>query len=236
MRIFNNPIEMIKEVERDLFEMGIQVSSHSVQDFHVENNPDYIMVELWGYGYTLLQYSKKDLSEMINYLNGNEIWCLAEFSDRVSFQNQNPGRSWCINEKSQKLWGKFLHNGTFSYTYNVRLLDQIPIVINELLLKPNTRQAIMTIYDKHMDLSNLGGNQRVPCSMHYQFLLRNGKLNLIYTMRSCDFLNHFVHDVYLAVRMIQYVAERIKAEPGVLIHFIGSLHAFKGDLDKKGIF
>ena len=76
----------------------------------------------------------------------------------------------------------------------------------------------------------------MPCSLAFQFLNRRGKLNLVYFQRSCDFLKFFASDVWIALRMQRFVASCLEMEPGEFVHMLGSIHAFKTDLDKKGIF
>jgi thymidylate synthase len=231
MRIYNSAMEMVREVERDLFEMGIRVHPETMQDKNVKDNPDFETVELQAYDYKLTSW--KDINEMVKYMKGNLDWAAIELQDRLSETYANPGRAYKFNEM---LWAQFLRDGTFSYTYNERLRGQLPIIVEELKKRPNSRQAIVTMYDWHQDLNNLGGRDRVPCSMYYQFYIRGGKLNLIYTMRSCDFLVHFVHDVWLAIWMLSRVSMMIDIEPGIFTHFIGSLHAYKKDMDVRGIF
>ena len=53
MRYYSTPMEMVKEVERDLFEMGIHVQSDSSQNIPTKDNKDYKTVELTGYSYKL---------------------------------------------------------------------------------------------------------------------------------------------------------------------------------------
>ena len=67
--------------------------------------------------------------------------------------------------------------------------------------KPSTRQAILEMYNFTKDMGNWGGKARIPCTMHYQMVIREGKLDLIYVMRSSDFLTHFANDQILAMEM-----------------------------------
>ena len=53
-------------------------------------------------------------------------------------------------------------------------------------------------------------------------------------MRSCDFSTHFANDVYLAIKLLEYVAELTGYEVGNFTHTIFSLHIYKKDL--KGVF
>jgi thymidylate synthase len=239
MRIFINPLDMLNEVERDLVEMGTKYQSATVQDQDVKDDPDFQTIELVGYAYMLAQFDINGMTELVKKDGKiNMEWLIAELSERTYGLNNNditmnPGRAWLYNEE---FWGKFIRDGVFSYSYCERFQEQLPYIIRELQLRPNTRQAVMTMYDRHQDMLNWGGRDRVPCSLTYQFLLREDKLCLIYNQRSCDFVKFFPADVFLTVGLLQYVANQIGKEPGQFIHFLGSLHAFAGDLKGKDIF
>ena len=234
MRIYIDALEMVKEVERDLFEMGIRYQTETVQDQHVGDKPEFKTIELYGYTYTLKNFDKLD--KMLDYMKAPIGWIQEEKYERLLDAipaNNNPGRAWKLNPE---LWEKFLRDGKFSYSYAERWKEQLPYIINELKLRPNSRQAIMTMYDRHQDMMNWGGRDRVPCSLTYQFLIRNGKLNLLYSQRSCDFITFFTADVYLTIALLKHVAASIGIEEGFFIHFIGSLHAFAKDLEGRNIF
>jgi thymidylate synthase len=230
-------MEMIREVERDLFEMGIRYQSDTVQDKQVGNDPRYRTIELPGYAYALTGFDRGQLEQMVTYMGNNLEWAKAEEVERLGLDDStcdpNPGKAWLIDEKK---WEQFMRDGLFSYTYAERWLHQLPYIINELNRRPNSRQAIMTMYDVHQDMMNWGGRDRVPCSLTYQFLIRNNELTLIYNQRSCDFMKFFSTDVYITVGLLNQMAEWTNSKPGRLIHFIGSLHAFAGDLEDRRIF
>jgi thymidylate synthase len=234
-------MEMIKEVERDLFEMGIKYQSSTVQDMNVGEDEKFQTLELFGYAYTLKNYSDKDLDKMLKYTDSNIEWVKAESEERLdsdyrSWMDSNPGKAWEVNKKAKDFWKKFLRDGMFSYSYSERWQWQLPYIINELKLRPNSRQAIMTMYSAERDIMNWGGRDRVPCSLTYHFVIREDQLKLIYNQRSCDFLNFFASDVYQGVRLLQFVADMVDVEPGDFIHYLNSLHAFKGDMDQRNIF
>jgi len=235
MRIFQSAIEMAGEVARDLWEMGIRYQSTTVQDQQVANNPKFQTIELFGYGYTLTLY--EDVQHLIDHFGLNADWVFNEEDERLHkgllFLPLNPGRAWELNKK---FWTPFLRDGKFAYSYAERWQEQIDYVINELNIRPNTRQAIMTMYDRHQDMLNWGGRDRVPCSISYQFMIRNDMLHLIYNQRSCDFVKFFGSDVYLTIQLLKHVAKNVGVVPGYFTHFLGSLHAFAGDLENKGIF
>lgn len=229
MRIYKNSYEAIKEVERDLAEMGIQYQSTSVQDKDVRGNDEYMTKELSPYAYTITNPCSQ-LKEMILYKKEEEYfdWCFSESLERLSgFSGQNPGDAW---KKNADLWRPFIQEGFFSYTYSERWSEQLPYVIAELKRNPESRQVTMTMYDRHQDMRNWGGKARVPCSMTYSFLKRNNKLSLTYTQRSCDFYQFYPADVYFSVNLLTHVATLTDSEIGNFNHFIVSLHAFKKDM------
>jgi thymidylate synthase len=239
MRIYEDCYEMVREVERDLFEMGITYESETVQDKKLEGKARDTM-ELHGYAYSLKSSERR--WDMVAYMKGNVPWIKAEIDERtlgscvpddVGPFNLNPGIAWQVHKK---FWQQFLRDGRFSYTYAERLTWQIPYIIQELRRRPNSRHAMMTMYDQHQDLMNWGGRDRVPCSVSYQFLIRERKLYCIYNQRSCDFLKFFAADVAITLGIQLYIARSLSVEVGNFTHFLGSLHAFKTDLEAKGIY
>lgn len=258
MRIYSEPFQAVREVERDLWEIGIDVHPQTMQDQYVADNPDFMTKELQGYAFKIMDWVwhpqteanvvkyvlKRDDQSVIDYID-------FEFQDRVSGVPQNPGHSWV---KRMDLWKQFLHNGKFHYTYSERIAPQLHRIVHELTEKPDTRQAIINIHSnicphdwsrsgaqvndvsRSADLENMGGAGRVPCSMYYQLMRRSNKLDLIYTMRSCDYLTHFPVDLMLALRLQNWVAKRLDIGPGAFTYFAGSLHCYRKDMAKRGVF
>lgn len=117
-------------------------------------------------------------------------------------------------------------------------------VVNLLYKHPHTRQATFPIFFPEDTGAVHGG--RIPCSLHYHFLLRNNKLHLWYPIRSCDAVRHFRDDIYLAGRLCQWViAELVEKElrsegpqvwvdvdPGDLHFTAYSFHVHMGDIHK----
>jgi len=231
MRIFLNCKEAVKEVERDLVEMGVHNHPETMQDKIIEDNPDFDTLEVMGYSYCIKDFKDKDF--ILEYLKIPKNYCEQEYKDRANSDILNPGESWKLRKE---IWEEFLHDGKFAYTYNerFRLENRLEKLMYQLKNYPSTRQGILAIFDPCRDYDNMGGQSRVPCSMYYQFYIRNKKLNMIYTMRSCDFKTHFGADVWLAIRLLEDIADFLSIETGDFIHFLGSLHIYKRDAG--GIF
>jgi len=230
MRIYKDSFEAIREVERDLMEMGIVYQSTTCQDQDVSQDKGFLTKELSPYSYSVTKPVDK-LEEMLSYKKDQQYinWVKAESMERYHgvCTETNPGDAWKL---LPELWSQFNHDGFFAYTYVERIQEQLKYVRAELKRNPASRQVMITMYDRHQDMMNWGGKARVPCSLNYNFLIRNNKLTLTYTQRSCDFYNFFHADVYCAIYMQEQVAKELGLEVGKFTHFIISLHAFKKDM------
>ena len=231
-RIYANSKEAISEIQRDLYEMGTVVQSLTMQDKDVRNDEGFKTKELQNYSFTILDDSDKD--EIVTELD----WCNAEFAERVSgwkniedYTPINPGEA----HKLRDVWKEFIHNGKFAYSYNERMYWQLNKVMEELKKNPNTRQAIIEVHNRKIDQDKMGGKARIPCSMFYQFMIRNGKLEITYVMRSTDFFTHFKNDIWLACELKNWMAEQLEISPGKFTMFATSLHAYKKDFP-VGVF
>ncbi len=234
MRIFQKPLEAYKEIGRDLWEMGIRVHPQTMQDKVVKDDKDYETVEVRSYCYQISPgWNYNDCIDMMEYAGGNIEYCMAEFKDRISGESLNPGNSYRFMDN---VWKEFIHDGKFSYTYSERYTPQLEKLTKELIRNPETRQGIMTMYDYHLDQDNRGGGGRIPCSLLYQFMIREDKLDCIYVMRSCDYLLHFPHDMFMTMMLQEEISKRTMTQVGYFTNFIGSLHAYEKDIKSKGIF
>lgn len=227
MRIYVKADEAFEEIKRDLAEMGIWVRPKTMQDKIIEGNPEYETTELQNYCYTILDAKSSDIPGVI------QPWADEEFKERITEPKDgnfiNPGEAWKLREN---VWGEFFHNGKFGYSYNELLWNnnQFTKIVERLKEDPDSRQLWMSLWDPTRDPDLLGGVSRVPCSLGYAFQVREGKLNMHYVMRSCDFSTHFANDVYLAIKLLEYVAELTGYEVGNFTHTIFSLHIYRKDL------
>ena len=236
MRIYKDFKEAINEITRDVAEMGIKVHPQTMQNKQVADNPGYETLELQNYVYTVIDTDT-------SLLNPIQPWANAEFQERIGRKRVNPGEAWKLREE---VWADLKSNGhmkdKFDYTYPERLMpldfygdaiDQIQAIIDEIKVHPDSRQLFLSIWDPTEDITVLG-KDRVPCSLGYLFQMRKGKLNVTYIMRSCDLATHMQNDLYLTIRLRDYIAGLAGVETGTFTQFIGSLHVYKKDV--KGVF
>lgn len=216
--IFSDFKEATQELEEEIKENGDQVAN---------------TIELINIMYSVLKPKLEDL-------NPHQPWANAEFEDRISLEPRNPGNAW---KELPEVWEPMIENQKleaglitrrFSYTYSERLTYQLMEALEELRSNPNSREAYLSIWNSTVDPFRLS-RRRVPCTLGYQFFIREGKLHLIYLQRSCNFPKHFQDDIYLARKLQEWVADKLEIPPGSFSHWIGSLHIFiqEGTCDKS---
>lgn len=103
-------------------------------------------------------------------------------------------------------------------------------VMDLLIREPLTRQAYLPVW--FPEDTGAAHGERVPCTLGYHFLRRDGQTQITYYIRSCDFVRYFRDDVYLAARLLQWVCERTRTQPGRLYFHCVSLHCLEGDVPK----
>lgn len=223
-RIFQGFNEAKNELRRDLAELATKLAPTTWQGRSVKGDPDYNTNELQNYLYTVTEPSPLDLDP-------TQPWADLELEERLGIQPVNPGEAYKVRPE---VWDELLGmNGRFSYTYSERLIPQLPLIIKTLTQYPESRQIFVSVWDVGFDPTQLE-LARVPCTLGYYLQFRHGKLNMTYLQRSCDFSTHYENDVWLAVRLLRYIAEEAKMESGHFSHWIGSLHLFEKDV--AGVF
>lgn len=245
MRIYSSCRELMSEMGRELNSYGQIVKPKTYQNKVIEGQDDFITKEIICKQYCLTKMP--DPKYLFAYTHTRE-WADAELSERISGKQINPGEAW---KKNPSMWEQFLvtyKDGTvFDYTYaeriNAEVVDptnrdlevtNLQAIIGLLKNDPDTRKAVLSIYNAGEDANYYDGTHRIPCSMYYDFLIRESsrgrkQLNICYHQRSSDFIGHFGDDVYLAYMLMQYVASQIGVLPGYLYHTIDSLHSYKKD-------
>lgn len=220
-------------------------------------------------------YTSEDLELLREEIRPHLPWADAHFEERVSGMPLNPGRSyqiWPFYARDKEMRNQ---NDLFSHTYMERFwpkrankphpeeyLDELgkamakqnnrgiryeygdlDDLVNLLGNYPNTRQAYLPVWFPE-DTGNVN-DVRVPCTLGYLFSQRNGYFHITYYIRSCDYLRHFRDDIYLAVRLMLWVLDKLRTtenpnreywfnvKPGIFTMHIESLHVF--DLEKSRI-
>ena len=201
-----------------------------------------------------------EVHDWVHMVQPNLPWAEDHFQERVSGMPLNPPPSaeyWPFKQQDHS--DHLDRKGKFSHTYPERFWpkeanrsradwwmdatgEEHPVlnrgirytygdlndVVAQLQKSPLTRQAYLPVW--FPEDTGAVSNQRVPCTLGYHFMVRHGQLNCTYLIRSCDFMRHFPDDVYMAGRLVQWVAEQIGYPSGALTMWMGSFHIFNGDI------
>ena len=101
--------------------------------------------------------------------------------------------------------------------------DQVDNVIKLLTKRPASRRAVIQLFDAS-DIST--AYVEAPCTNSMQFILRDGKLNMITNMRSNDAFVGLPHDIFCFTMLQEVIARSLDCDVGVYKHFVGSMHMY----------
>lgn len=241
------------------------VHTEKWQGVDITQRPEMATYELLNYSLQVPVLTE-DLGELGRDIKPNLPWADDHFMERVCGYPLNPGTEW-ENWPYGKSAAKFLDKGIFNHSYAERYWPRyagkvppsakggrgdLPLgegpnrgirqdygdlddVVTQLVKEPLTRQAYLPMFFPEDTGGAAGG--RVPCSLGYHFMMRNGFLHVVYQLRSCDLVRHFRDDCYLTVRLLLWVLDECRKQdpswnnvkPGIYTMHITSLHMFKGD-------
>lgn len=233
------------------------------QSTDISHRPEAQMMEIINVHFGAAMLSE-DLDDYRQDIKPNIPWADRHFIlERASGKPINPGETWKEWPYANSANNFLEEDGKFSHTYaerywpkdasdwqELKVDDPPPMlgirywygdlgdVIKLLQSDPYTRQAYLPVWFPE-DTGVVHG-KRVPCSLGYHFLVRDGRLNIYYPIRSCDYIRHFRDDIYLTVRLGLWILQQLrKLDPfwndvtlGRFTMWIGSLHCFINDYRK----
>lgn len=226
------------------------------------------MLELLHYSFQYI-LPTEDLEFYREQIKPNLPWADRHFQEeRVSGDPINPGKTWRIwpysgsanthrregeedpqfdHSYAERYWPKaagttptgVLDTDNHTVHHGVRFpYGDLDDLVALLAHEPTTRQAYLPVWFPE-DLGAAVRGKRVPCSLGYHLICRDGKLDLVYYLRSCDFVRHWRDDVYLTIRLLLWVLDQCRlanpngfwegVSPGSLVMHITSLHCFESD-------
>jgi len=154
------------------------------------------------------------------FLAGEAWWIL---SGRNDVESISPYSSQIAN---------FSDDGyAFFGAYGPKIVDQMTYVVGSLISDPDTRQAVINIWRESPRKS-----KDVPCTLSVQFLLRDGFLCVVDTMRSSDIWLGWPYDAFNFSMLGAYVALRLRevgipVKLGDLIMNFGSSHLYERNFE-----
>lgn len=131
-------------------------------------------------------------------------------------------------------YGEYSSNGlSLDGAYGTRVVasngNQIEAVIEKLRRKPQSRRAVVSIYDRE-DLISGAGGLNTPCTLALQFIQgHHGQLDMVAYMRSSDIYLGLPNDIVAFTMLQEYVATQLGWPLGEYTHIAGSLHYYEDD-------
>jgi hypothetical protein len=214
------------------------------QALDVSNKPEMVTHELLSHSLIADMQGRRSIPYFQEQIAPDLPWADDHFAERVSGEPLNPPPSEAWWPHAPQGNSAFKNDGIFSHTYPERFWPKprqgirypygdFSDFVNLLAREPMTRQAYFPIWFPE-DTGN-AARVRTPCTLGYHLLLTNEALDLTYFIRSCDLLRHFRNDIYLAIRFMIEVLDRLKSQPWSQVKprtfrmHIGSLHCFRND-------
>lgn len=118
---------------------------------------------------------------------------------------------------------------TLNGAYGPRIKKSLTKIVETLKKDPDSGRAVVPIYWKE-DAGH--DSNDIPCTIGFQFLIRNNKLNMIVNMRSNDIFLGFPYDIFNFTMWQEYVACKLNIDIGTYTHIANSLHFYEKDREK----
>lgn len=112
-------------------------------------------------------------------------------------------------------------------TWEVREVDQIRYVIDELKRNPNSRRLVVTAWEP----GNAIASKLPPCHYTFTFNVQRGRLNCHLNQRSGDVALGIPFNVAAYSALTMMIAQEVGLEPGVFSHFIVDCHIYTASKD-----
>lgn len=232
------------------------------QGIDVSKSPEAATHEVLNHSFSV-KHTNMDRVDLQDHIQPDLPWADDHFEERVLGSPLNPPPSEAWWPHAPKGNDRFKDQaGIFSHTYPERywpkkagIQEETDItadnmnglrgirfpygdlgdLVTKLKEDPLTRSAYLPVWFPE-DLGMAIGDRK-PCSLGYQFIMRNDQLHIIYYIRSCDFFRHFRNDVYMTVRLQHWVLDQLRVQddrwnnvtPGSFTMHITSLHLFRND-------
>ena len=107
-------------------------------------------------------------------------------------------------------------------------IDQVANAIDKLKNNPNDRRILVSAWNP-VDFPQMA---LPPCHVMHQLIARNGKLNLIWTQRSCDMFLGIPYNIASYALLLLLSAKEAGMTPGILKGEFHDAHIYTNHLDQ----
>lgn len=123
----------------------------------------------------------------------------------------------------------YMNDGKLHGAYGPRVGWQWNEIEESIRKDHDTRQSIALIWQPSRDL-NVKKND-LPCTLGFQFFVRNEQLEMHAMMRSNDIYWGLCYDAFQFTQLQITMARAVGLQVGPFTHFAGSLHLYDRDLE-----
>lgn len=166
--------------------------------------------------------SRTDIKQTIYSCLGEFFWYLSgsEASEFISYYLKDYINYAEDDGRVHGAYGKRI----FDYDGQFNQYDQ---VLQRLKVKPTTRQAVIQLFGAH---DTADSYKDIPCTLSWQFMIRNERLNMYVNMRSNDAYKGLPHDIFVFTMLQEIISIELGVEVGQYHHYVGSLHVYEENL------
>lgn len=107
-------------------------------------------------------------------------------------------------------------------------VDQVANAIYEIKNNPTNRRIIVNAWNP----VDMGKMALPPCHVMHQVLVQNGKLNLIWTQRSCDMFLGIPYNIASYALLLMLYAKEAGLKPGVLKGELHDVHIYENHIEQ----
>ena len=184
---------------------------------------------LFNVGFTLEHPKQKNINVLSPNRNFNLHYAEAEWQWYLS-GDPSIDKLGEINGSIPPIWETMADSDRkvrSNYGWQWERNHQLDKVVAMLKRNPNTRQAVISIYDGK-EISSY--SKDTPCTYAVNFTILNNKLHMAVLMRSNDLWFGFCNDQYCFASLQELVANRLSIELGTYYHFAHNLHLYNNKL------
>lgn len=119
--------------------------------------------------------------------------------------------------------------GVFSGMYGPRIAAQMPALLTLLADRPQTRQAVLSIFTGEDIAGELYGVRDTPCTTSLMFsrARERSELDVIAVMRSQDLWWGYPYDVLMFATLARTIARHLNCAEGTFTLFVANQHLYE---------
>lgn len=168
----------------------------------------------------------------IGYALADLIWILAGSDDAQVINYWNTALP---NYAGEYRYYPGAYGNRIFYKHGINQLEK---VYETLKNNPESRQAVIIIWDPKIDLPYCDGfsnNKDIPCNICSLIKVRNGKLEWTQIMRSNDLVLGLPYNIVQFTSIQEILASWLNVEVGTYNHISDSLHIYEEKLTSSGM-